>query len=110
MKTTDLREIMRLAWRMLKITGRAFDECLRRAWANFKLRKAMQNKIVELFYVKSSTGELRQAFGTLQRSVIEDKIKGSERKENEMCFTYYDCEQEGFRSFKRFNLVKIVNA
>ena len=84
MKTTDLREIMRLAWRMLKITGRAFDECLRRAWANFKLRKAMQNKIVEFFYVKSSTGE--------------------------MCFTYYDCEQEGFRSFKRFNLVKIVNA
>lgn len=53
--------------------GRAFDECLRRAWANFKLRKMMQNRIVEFFYVKSSTGELRQAFGTLQRAVIEDK-------------------------------------
>ena len=107
-RKNQLSNIMQEAWRMFRITGESFAECLKRAWQLFKLSTAMRTKIVQFFYVKASTGELRQAFGTLQSSVIDGLIKGVERKKNENCMTYYDQEAQGFRSFKKFNLVKVI--
>ncbi len=62
MKTTDLRNIMRLAWQFFKQTGIEFSECLKKAWANFKLKKQMQTKIVR-FYFQKVNGEIREACG-----------------------------------------------
>lgn len=101
-----MREVMTDAWRMFRITGESLAACLKRAWQLAKLAKAMKTKVVQFFYVKASTGELRQAFGTLQASVIDGLVKGTGRKANLM--TYYDQEAQGFRSFKKFNLVKVV--
>lgn len=103
-----MREVMTDAWRMFRITGESFAACLKRAWQLAKLAKAMKTKIVQFFYVKASTGELRQAFGTLQASVIDGLVKGTGRKANENLMTYYDQEAQGFRSFKKFNLVKVI--
>lgn len=103
-----MREVMTDAWRMFRITGESFAACLKRAWQLAKLAKAMKTKVVQFFYVKASTGELRQAFGTLQASVIDGLVKGTGRKANENLMTYYDQEAQGFRSFKKFNLVKVV--
>lgn len=103
-----MREVMTDAWRMFRITGESFATCLKRAWQLAKLAKAMKTKVVQFFYVKVSTGELRQAFGTLQASVIDGLVKGTGRKANENLMTYYDQEAQGFRSFKKFNLVKVV--
>ena len=103
-----MREEMTDAWRMFRITGESFAACLKRAWQLAKLAKAMKTKVVQFFYVKASTGELRQAFGTLQASVIDGLVKGTGRKANENLMTYYDQEAQGFRSFKKFNLVKVV--
>ena len=103
-----MREVMTDAWRMFRITGESFAACLKRAWQLAKLAKAMKTKVVQFFYVKASTGELRQAFGTLQASVIDGLVKGTGRKANENLMTYYDQEAQGFRSFKKFNLVKVI--
>lgn len=103
-----MKEVMTDAWRMFRITGESFATCLKRAWQLAKLAKAMKTKVVQFFYVKASTGELRQAFGTLQASVIDGLVKGTGRKVNENLMTYYDQEAQGFRSFKKFNLVKVI--
>lgn len=104
MKRSDFVEIMRMAWRFARITGFAFAECLRKAWANYKLRKAMQTRVCEFYYIKTD-GSKRQAFGTLQRSIIEGQTSGSGHKSNEMVFTYFDTEKGEFRCFKRYNLL-----
>lgn len=52
MKTTDLSTIMRNAWRFRHITGVAFSECLKTAWANFKLKQKMLKGIVKFYYRK----------------------------------------------------------
>mgnify|MGYP000857041092 FL=1 len=107
MKTTDLSNIMRMAWQMCRATGEAFAECLHKAWQVFKLKMKMRTGIVQFFYLKSSTGELRQAFGTLKDDLCSE-TKGSDRKPNKHLVTYYDMLAEGWRSFRMFNLVKIV--
>lgn len=104
----QLSNIMQDAWRMFRITGESFAECLKRSWQLSKLAKAMKTKVVQFFYVKASTGELRQAFGTLQSSVIDGLVKGVARRQNDNLMTYFDCEKQEFRSFKKFNLTKVV--
>lgn len=105
MKTTDLSRLMSEAWRLFKVTGEAFAECLKKAWQLYKLAKAMKNSIVE-FYFKKVDGTTRQAFGTL-RDDLKGEIKGVERKKNDLLFTYWDTEKEAYRSFKKFNIYNI---
>ena len=107
MKRNVLHEIMSNAWRIFRVTGESFSECLRRAWQVYRLAKAMKSQIVQFFYQKTN-GEIRQAFGTMKDEVIHDKVKGTGRRKNEDLFTYWDTEKESFRSFKKFNLIKIA--
>lgn len=110
MRTKEfLRKVMGLAWRICKVTGATLSEALKKAWMVAKLGLEMKKRIVQFFYIKASTGELRQCFGTLQGKVIDGKIQGSSsRKQNDDVMVYWDCEKEAFRCFKKFNLVKVV--
>lgn len=90
MKRTDLSIIMRTAWQMCRATGVTFAECLHKAWQVFKLKIKMRAGIVQFFYLKSSTGELRQAFGTLKDDLCPE-TKGDDRKPNKHLVTYYGC-------------------
>lgn len=103
----QMREVMSLAWRFFKVTGESFSECLKRAWQVYKLAKEMKIRTVQFFYQKVN-GEIRQAFGTMAEEVIHDKVKGTGGRKNEDLFTYWDTEKESFRSFKKFNLLKIA--
>lgn len=103
----NMREVMNEAWRIFRITGESFAECLKKSWLLLKLKLAMKKRTVQFFYQKVS-GEVRQAFGTLRDEVIADNVKGTGRKPNENLFTYFDCEKNEFRSFKKFNLIKMV--
>ena len=85
-KRSDLSAIMSQAWQFFRQTGRAFAECLKKAWAIFKLKIKMQNHVVEFHFVKLN-GEIRQAFGRL---FDLPETKGSERKRNDNLFTYFD--------------------
>lgn len=97
-----LSEIMKLAWQFCKQTGMCFSECLKKAWANFKLVLKMQTSIVK-FYFQKVDGSIREAWGTLQN--VEDKIKGDNRAKNKTIQVYFDTEKEAFRCFKKLNLV-----
>lgn len=104
---TQMREVMNDAWRMFRITGESFSECLKRSWLLLKLKVQMKKRTVQFFYQKMN-GEVRQAFGTLEESVIVNNVKGTDRKSNDNLFTYFDKEKNEFRSFKKFNIIKIA--
>ncbi|HIX87191.1 MAG TPA: DUF2693 domain-containing protein [Candidatus Parabacteroides intestinigallinarum] len=109
MKTSfrsQMRQVMTDAWKMYRITGESFSESLKRAWMLLKLKAQMRRRTVQFFYQKVN-GEIRQAFGTLRDEVINPITKGNGRKPNESLFTYFDTEKGGFRSFKKFNLIRI---
>lgn len=106
MKTTDLSTIMRMAWQFVKRNGYSMSEALKVAWANFKLKNAMKNRIVK-FYFQKVDGSVREAFGTLSNKLVP-KIKGTNRKPNDTIQTYFDSERQEFRCFKKANLLGIA--
>lgn len=109
MKTTDLREIMRIAWQLVKKNGFAMPDALRVAWLNFKLKLKMRTGIVKFYYQKVS-GEIREAYGTLCPSLMPEH-EARNRKKNPTVQVYFDTEkgdQGEFRCYKVANLVKIA--
>lgn len=106
MKTSDLRDIMRIAWQLVRKNGFTMSEALKTAWLNFKLKIKMRYGIVKFYYQKIS-GEIREAYGTL-RADLMPQTKGADRKSNPTVQVYYDSEREGYRCFKIANLVKIA--
>ena len=106
-KRNQLREIMNLAWQMVKRNGYSMSEASKVAWVNIKLRALLSKKIVE-FYFKKTDGTLRQAFGTLMNDRIPE-TKGI-KKTADSCQVYFDTEKEEWRCFKKCNLVRIAQA
>ncbi|MFJ1411708.1 SH3 beta-barrel fold-containing protein [Capnocytophaga canimorsus] len=103
MKTSDLKQIMQLAWQFFKQTGYKFSDCLKKAWANHKLKKAMQTQIVR-FYFQKVDGSIREAWGTICPELIPQTAE-NQRKRNETVQVYFDTEVKEFRCFKKFNLI-----
>lgn len=104
MKTQDLSTIMRMAWRFFRITGAAFGECLRKAWANYKLVQKMHADIVK-FYFQKVDGSTREAYGTLCEK-LTPPVKGEDqRKKNDTTQVYFDTEKQEWRCFKKLNLI-----
>lgn len=101
-----LREILNLAWQFVRKNGYTMSEAMKVAWANYKLKQAMKNKMVRFYYRKVS-GEVREAFGSLQEKLLPD-TKESGRKPNDTLFTYFDTEKSEYRSFKKANLLSIA--
>ena len=102
---SQMRQVMTDAWRY-RITGESFSESLKRAWTLLKLKAQMKQRTVQFFYQKVN-GEIRQAFGTLKDEVISSIVKGNGRRPSDNLFTYFDTERNEFRSFKKFNLIRI---
>ena len=103
---SQMRQVMTDAWKMYRITGESFSESLKRAWMLLKLKAQMTQRTVQFFYQKVN-GEIRQAFGTLKDEVISSIVKGNGRRPSDNLFTYFDTERNEFRSFKKFNLIRI---
>lgn len=101
----QMREVMSLAWQFVRKNGYSMSEALKTAWANYKLKQAMKTKIVRFYYRKVS-GEVREAFGSLQEKLLPE-TKNSGRKPNDTLFTYFDTERESWRSFKKANLLSV---
>lgn len=103
---SQMKEVMQMAWSFVRKNGYSMSEALKCAWANYKLKQAMKNKIVRFYYRKVS-GEIREAFGSLQEKLLSE-TKESGRKSNDTLFTYFDTERESWRSFKKANLINIA--
>ena len=102
---SQMKEVMILAWQMVKKNGFTMSEALKVSWANLKLKAALKVKVVE-FYFKKTDGSLRQAFGTLLDSRVPE-TKGT-KKTADNCQVYFDTEVGDWRCFKKCNLIKIA--
>lgn len=106
MSREQMREIMNLAWQMVRKNGYSLSQALKIAWANHKLQEAMKTKIIK-FYYRKVTGEIREAFGSLKEDLLPE-TKESSRKPNDTVFIYFDTEKYEYRSFKKANLLLIA--
>ena len=79
MKTTDLSNIMCMAWRFYRTTRQAFGECLKLAWRNFNLVRKMHTEVVR-FYFRKVDGTLREAWGTLRSDIVPPMVAIPARK------------------------------
>lgn len=99
-----LSKIAILANRLTYHTDLTKSEAWRKAWAAVRLQEAMQtSEKVEFSFVKVSTGEVRQAVGTLHPAIIPD-VKGEGRIKPVNQITYFDLDRQQWRSFKAENL------
>ena len=103
----EMRELMVKSWSYVKRYGYTISEAMKVAWMNLKLRKAMKTRIVKFFYIKKSTGETREAYGTTDPTRYNYEAKGGRNGNYEDCVQYYDTEKQGFRMFKDYNLVRV---
>ena len=102
----ELRKVMSLAWQFVKKNGYTMSEALKCAWANVKLRAALNKRIVK-FYFQKVNGEIREAYGTLKTELIPE-TKGDDRKRNDTVQVYFDTEKSEYRCFKKANLIRIA--
>ena len=101
-----MKEIMTMAWGFVRRNGYTMSEALKVAWANFKLKVAMKQRIVR-FYFRKVDGSIREAFGTLAEGMVP-ATKESGRKQNDTCQTYFDTEKMDWRCYKKANLLNIA--
>lgn len=97
-----LKRVMTLAWQFVKENGYTMSEALKVAWMNVKLRKAMAERTVK-FYFRKLDGSLREAYGTLRG--ISTKGTGRDILSAQ---AYFDTVKNGWRSFKKSNLISIA--
>lgn len=100
-----MREVMTLAWQFVRKNGYTLSEALKCAWANIKLKAALNKRVVK-FYFQKVDGSLREAYGTLMSERIP-AIKGT-KKTADTCQVYFDTEKDEWRCFKKANLVRIA--
>lgn len=105
-KRNQLREIMNLAWQMVRKNGYSMSEALKTAWLNMKLKASMKERIVK-FYFQKVDGSIREAFGTLKESLLPPTNGTESRKRSETVQVYFDTEKSEYRCFKVANLIKI---
>ncbi len=73
-----------------------------------ELKKRMRTSVVEFFFIKKSTGELRRAYGTTMSSLASTHINGRGLSRDSVnTVAYWDVEKGGWRSFRYETLVKV---
>lgn len=104
MTKKNLQSIMVQAWSFVKRNGYTMSEALKCAWANFKLKNAFTKGIVH-FHFRKVDGTIREAFGTLKKSIVP-QTNGNSRN-NPTIQTYFDTEVGNWRCFKVANLISV---
>lgn len=100
-----MKFIMSMAWMFVRKNGYTMSEALKVSWNNWKLRKAMTEKIIR-FCFRKVDGSVREAYGTLMSSMLPP-TKGMGIT-NPTTQVYYDIEKEQYRCFKKANLLSIA--
>ena len=95
-----------MAWTFVKRNGFSMSEAMKCAWANMKLKAAMQQRIVK-FYINKVDGSVREAYGTLKEILIP-ATSGDNRKKNDTVQVYFDTERQEYRCYKKANLINIA--
>ena len=104
--TTDSMTLTRMA-----VIGRRTNSALMagaKAMMVENLKNQMRNGVAHFVYMKKS-GELREAFGTTSRALVEKYINGNGISREQFATTaYFDVEAAGWRSFRWENIVAVL--
>lgn len=74
-----------------------------------EVKRQMREGVCHFIY-KKANGELREAFGTLDRNVLNATLKGDTRSPEDWgCCYYHDCIKGSARSFRWQNLVAVLS-
>ena len=72
-------------------------------------KRQMRNGVCHFVYLKKN-GEVREAFGTLSKPVLNATLKGTgESPETWGCCYYRDCIKGSARSFRWSNLIAVLS-
>lgn len=72
-------------------------------------KRQMRNGVCHFIYLKKN-GEVREAFGTLDKGVLNATLKGTgESPETWGCCYYHDTLKGGARSFRWANLLAVLS-
>ena len=104
-RRNEMKNVMNTAWTIARQTGETFGTCLKKAWANTKLRSALKAGVVR-FTFKKKDGSVREAVGTLRD--LDYQARTDRRSGNPTLQVYYDLEKEAFRCFKKANLITVA--
>ena len=74
--------------------------------ARKRMRKELRDNIIT-FKFKKRDGTIRTAHGTLHPDYLPKLRGGAPRPEHQM--VYYDLDKEGWRSFRSYSFIKILN-
>lgn len=96
---TEKRKLFKTAWALMDRFD-SFGKALSHAWKILKLRLKMKIGNVRFSFTKVD-GSIRDAVGTLN---IDYDFKGGSIEQFKT-MPYYDCEANGWRSFKLENLI-----
>lgn len=96
MKATFRSKVMKKAWTIYRTTKENWSECLRKAWALFRLYVSLLRGTVKFCYYKVN-GAVRFAQGTLKGMHFVNNSPAT--------LTYYDVERNNFRKFRIENFI-----
>ena len=97
--------ILTASWKVRKANpALSWGECQRQAWAAYKLKEAMQSRIVEFSFIKGG-GEIRKAKGTLNGDLFQYKSKGVSAPTSPDVIRYFDMGVGQWRSFRIERLI-----
>ncbi|MCD8167617.1 MAG: SH3 beta-barrel fold-containing protein [Bacteroides sp.] len=99
-----LSNLMKEAHSLGRTSGLNKSEALKKAWQLQKLYTRLREGIVRFHFYKTD-GTLRQARGTLHTNYLPGKSTNTRSKTNPQQMIYFDTDKNGFRSFKKSNLL-----
>ena len=106
--TTNNAQVLRHISAISKITGSPLMG-MSKAILIEECKRQMREGVCHFVYMKKN-GEVREAFGTLTKPILNATLKGTgESPENWGCCFYHDCIKGEGRSFRWNNLVAVLS-
>ena len=96
---TPMNQVMKTAWAIIKKHGLSLSEAMKKAWASWRIKKAMKAGNAR-FIFKKKDNSIREALGTLNI----DYERKSKRKPNYTMVSFFDVEAQAWRAYSVVNL------
>ena len=91
--------VMKYAYQLNEKGFGSWSECMKQAWALYRLASQMREEVVSFLYRKTN-GQFRHAYGTLRGLPAGASLNGKKvTKPSYKTMTYWDVKKQGMRCF-----------
>ena len=91
--------VMKYAYKLNDKGFGSWSECMKQAWALYRLASRMREEVVSFLYRKTN-GQFRHAYGTLRGLPAGASLNGKKvTKPSYKTMTYWDVKKQGMRCF-----------